>query len=324
VSGSAAATVLLTGATGFVGGYLHPALLRAGLAVRCLTRRPEEARLRWPGKDWVAGDVSDRGSLARALAGCDAAFYLVHGMSSGRPGWAEDELRWARGFAEAAGEAGLGRVVYLGGVAPSGAPSEHLRARLETGEALRAGPVPCLELRAGMIVGTGSASWTIVRDLAARLPAMVLPAWLLNRSEPVAVDDVVAALVAAARLPRPRSAAWDLPGPEVLSGEEILLRVAAVMGRRPVLLRVPFVSPSLSSHWIRLVTRADHRLAAELVEGLTSDLVSTGPAFWPEAGLPPPVRLEEAARRALAAEAGTLTSRARVLEALAGALTRRA
>ena len=153
---------------------------------------------------------------------------------------------------------------------------------------------------------------------------MVLPAWLMHRSEPVALDDVVAALVAATNFPVPRSEVWDLPGPEALSGNEILRRVAAVMGRRPVLFRVPFVSPSLSSHWIRLVTRADHRLAAELVEGLKSDLLATHSGFWAAAGLPAPIALEEAARRALAAERDHLPLRSIVFEAIAGALSRRA
>jgi uncharacterized protein YbjT (DUF2867 family) len=192
--------VLLTGATGFIGQHLHPALVRAGHRVRCLTRSPERSRARWPDRDWVGGDVGEPKGLARAMEGCAAACYLVHGMAAARPGWADEELRWAEDFAEAAGQAGVRRVVYLGGVAPRGEPSEHLRSRLETGEALRTGPVPCLELRAGMIVGAGSASWTIVRDLAARLPGMVLPAWLAHRSEPVAVDDVVAALVAGLRI----------------------------------------------------------------------------------------------------------------------------
>jgi len=313
--------VLLTGAGGFIGQHLHAPLAAAGWEVRCLTRRPEEARRRWPELSWAGGDVGDPPSLARALEGCTAAYYLVHGMASARPDWVDEELRWAEDFGEAAGAAGVGRIVYLGGVAPQGTPSEHLRSRLETGEALRTGPVPCLELRAGMIVGAGSASWTIVRDLAARLPAMVLPAWLAHRSEPVAVDDVVAALVAAGRLELPRSVWWDLPGPEALSGTEILLRVAAVMGRRPILLKVPLVTPRLSSHWIRLVTRADYGLARELVEGLTSDLVATRPGYWHAAGLPPPVVLEEAARRALAEEAGTMSLAGRLVEGLAGVLT---
>jgi uncharacterized protein YbjT (DUF2867 family) len=316
--------ILLTGATGFIGQNLHAPLLQAGFSVRCLTRRPGEARSRWPDHDWVGGDVGEPKGLARAMEGCTSAYYLVHGMASAKPGWADEELRWAEDFAEAAGQAGVRRVIYLGGVAPRGEPSEHLRSRLETGQVLRSGPVPCLELRAGMIVGAGSASWTIVRDLAARLPAMVLPAWLAHRSEPVAVDDVVAALAAGLRIALPASTWWDIPGPEALSGKEILLRTAAVMGRRPILLDVPLVTPRLSSHWIRLVTRADYGLARELVEGLTSDLLATRPGYWAAAGLPAPMALEEAARRALAAEAGTLALRGRLAEALAGLLTPRA
>ncbi len=316
--------VLLTGATGFIGQHLFPALVQAGHHVRCLTRRPDQSRARWPDRDWVGGDVGEPKGLARAMERCSTAYYLVHGMASARPGWADEELRWAEDFAEAAGQAGVRRVIYLGGVAPRGGPSEHLRSRLETGGVLRAGPVPCLELRAGMIIGAGSASWTIVRDLAARLPGMVLPAWLAHRSEPVAVDDVVAALVAGMRIELPGGTWWDIPGPEALSGKEILLRVAAVMGRRPILLDVPLVTPRLSSHWIRLVTRADFGLARELVEGLTSDLLATRPGYWVAAGLPAPIALEEAARRALAAEAGTLSLRGQIAEALAGLLTRRA
>jgi len=316
--------VLLSGATGFIGRRLRPRLAQAGYGVRCLTRRPEEARRSWPDGEWVGGDVGEPRSLARALEGCATAYYLIHGMAGARPGWADEELRWAEDFAEAAGAAGVQRVIYLGGVAPAGTPSEHLRSRLETGEVLRAGPVPCLELRAAMIAGAGSASWTIVRDLAARLPAMVLPSWLAHRSEPVAVDDVVAALVAGMRLELPQSTWWDLPGPEALSGKEILLRAAAVMGRRPLLLDIPLVTPRLSSHWIRLVTRADFGLARELVEGLTSDLLARRPGYWAAAGLPPPLALEEAARRALADEARTLTPGGQLAESLARLFTRRA
>jgi uncharacterized protein YbjT (DUF2867 family) len=271
----------------------------------------------------VVGDLGDARTLPAALEGCEAAFYLVHGMGAHRPGWAEEERRWARDFAQAAQAAGVRRIIYLGGVAPQDPPSDHLQARLDTGEALRSGPVPCLELRAGMIIGAGSTSWTIVRDLAARLPAMVLPAWLAHRSEPVAVEEVVAALVAGLRLDLPESTWWDIPGPEALSGTEILLRVAAVMGRRPLLLRVPLVTPRLSAHWIRLVTRADYAVARELVAGLTSDLEATRPGFWEAAGLPPPMSLEAAAQRALAAEAGSIPLAGRLAEALAGFLTPR-
>lgn len=316
--------MLLTGATGFIGRRLFHGLGADGWAVTCLTRRPEAARRAFPDRLWVGGDAEDGEALARAMDGCQVAFYLIHGMGELKPGWVEREVATAERFAKAAARAGLERIVYLGGVAPAGPPSPHLQARLETGLALRAGPVPCTELRAAMIVGAGSASWTIVRDLAARLPAMVLPAWLSHRSEPVAVDDVVAALVRAARLPWPGSDCWDLPGPEALSGEEILLRVAACMGRKPLLLHVPFVTPKLSSHWIRLVTRTDHRLAAELVEGLTSDLLATRPGFWQAAHLPAPLRLEDAAAKAMAEESDQLSRGARLVEALAGLLMRRA
>ena len=316
--------VLLTGATGFIGKNLYRPMEAAGYYVRCLTRKLDEAQGLWPDRQWVRGDIGDPSTLPAAMEGCDFAFYLVHGMGSHRPGWAEEELRWARNFARAAQQAGVSRIVYLGGVAPQGTPSEHLLSRLNTGEALRAGQVPCLELRAGMIIGAGSASWTIVRDLAARLPAMVLPAWLEYRSEPVAVDEVLAALLAGLRIELPESTWWDIPGPEALSGREILLRVAAVLGRKPILMKVPLVTPRLSSHWIRLVTRADYTVARELVEGLTSDLLATRRGFWDEAGLPLPMALEEAVHRALAAEAGTMAFAGRLAESIAGFLTPRA
>jgi uncharacterized protein YbjT (DUF2867 family) len=314
--------LLLTGATGFIGSRLHDRLSANGWQVRCLTRDVDKARAAAPTRDWVPGDVRDEASLDRALSGCQTAFFLVHGMADLSPGWVEREITTARQFSAAAARAGLERVLYLGGVEPQGEASDHLHARLETGRVLRGGSVPCVELRAAMIVGTGSASWTIVRDLAARLPAMVLPHWLSHRSEPVAVDDVVQALMRATELPVTESVVWDLPGPEALSGTEILLRVAALRQQRPFVVRVPFVSPRLSSHWIRLVTRADYRLAAELVQGLTHDLIATHRGFWASAGLPDPIPLEEAARRAFASE-GEPSSGARVVESVARALSRK-
>jgi len=319
--GRVVARALLTGATGFIGTHLYSPLTDDGFTVRCLTRKAARARQLFPEREWVEGDTHDRAALARALEGCNVAFYLVHGMSDTTPGLVEREREAAETFASAAEGAGVERIVYLGGVEPAGEPSNHLRARLETGQLLRAAKVPCLELRASMSVGSGSASWTIVRDLAARLPAMVLPAWLGHRSEPVAVEDVVAALTAAARLPLRESAAWDLPGPEALSGIQILLRIAALMDRRPFIFRVPFVTPRLSSHWIRLVTRADYHLAAELVEGLTSDLLARGAGFWELSGLPAPRTLERAALAALEEDARKLTRSRRLLERFSKLLT---
>jgi uncharacterized protein YbjT (DUF2867 family) len=297
--------VLLTGATGFVGRALWPALTAAGYAVRGATREAPRARARWPGRSWVPADLETGGGVAEALAGCGAAYYLVHGMGGRAADFRAREVAAARRFAAAAAAAGVERVVYLGGVAPAGPPSEHLRSRLEVGEALRDGAVPALELRASMIVGAGSASWRIVRDLAARLPAMVLPRWLRSRTQPVAVDDAVAALVAGLTVPLDRSAAFDLPGPQTLTGRAILEQTAGVLGlRRPRVVEVPLLSPWLSSQWVRLVTRADWSVARELVLGLTSDLVARDERYWSAIGREERVPFARAAAAAVAAEGG--------------------
>jgi uncharacterized protein YbjT (DUF2867 family) len=294
-------TILLTGATGFVGSALYPVLARRG-AVRCLTRDAARARGRWPHIQWVEGDVTGASAGARALEGCGAAFYLVHSIGEGR-GFRGREVEAARRFAEAAGRAGVRRIAYLGGVAPSGRASEHLKSRLEVGEALRAGPVLTVELRASMIIGYGSVSWLIVRDLAARLPVMVLPRWLRSCTEPVAIDDVTVALDRALDVPLDRSAWFDIPGPEVLSGEQILLETARAMGLPPPRrVAVPVLTPQLSSLWIRFVTRAPWSVAHELVLGLGSDLMSHDDRFWRMIGHERRLPFHEAARRALEAE----------------------
>src|SRR5512140_3049373 len=221
-------SLLLTGATGFVGGAVRPALLRDGWRVRCLTRHADRAREREPGFDWVQGDMADPASVAQALDGCHAALYLVHGIGEGAD-YHRREVIAASSFAKAAAAAGVERIVYLGGVAPAGAGSDHLRSRLDVGEALRAGSVRAIELRASMIVGHGSLSWLIVRDLAARLPVMVLPRWMKSRTQPVAIDDVVVALVRALDLPLTANAWFDTPGPDTLSGKEILEETARVL-----------------------------------------------------------------------------------------------
>ena len=296
--------LLLTGATGFVGRAVRPALARAGWRVRCLTRDAERARARTPGLDWVEGDVGDPNSCARALDGCSAALYLVHGIGEGA-GYHERERAAASTFVAAAARAGVGRLVYLGGVAPprGGAGSEHLRSRLDVGAALRAGPVETIELRASMIVGFGSLSWLIVRDLAARLPVMVLPRWLKSRTQPIAIDDVVIALQRALDLPPAASAWFDLPGPVTLSGREILEETARIMGlHRPRMIEMPLLSPHLSSLWVRFVTRAKWSVAREVVVGLTQDLLATDDRFWRLIDHPNRLAFADAARRALDAE----------------------
>jgi uncharacterized protein YbjT (DUF2867 family) len=317
--------VLLTGAAGFVGSRLWPALQAAGLRVRCVSRDAVRAARRWPERDWAQADLTNAGDLDRVLSGCRVAYYLVHSMGDQAGNFRVREVALAEAFAAAAARAGLERIVYLGGVAPKGPPSEHLRSRLEVGQALRAGLVPTIELRAGMIVGTDSTSWLIVRDLAARLPVMVLPRWMRSRSQPVAVDDVVVALLRAHQVLLTASAWYDLPGPEVLSGRQTLERAALALGfRRPLMLDVPFLSPALSSHWIRLVTRADWSVARELVLGLTHDLVAADDRYWHLIGHAQRLPFEEAARRALSEECGRgqMSGLERRLEAAVARLVR--
>jgi uncharacterized protein YbjT (DUF2867 family) len=289
--------VLLTGATGFVGSHLWPALEGSGYTVRGLTRDARKARDRWPHREWAEGDVESGEGLKGALEGCAAAYYLVHGME--RPGYRSRDRDAALGFAAAAAEAGISRIIYLGGIAPQRESSEHLASRLEVGEILRSGAVPALELRASMIVGAGSLSWWIVRDLAARLPMMVLPRWLSSRTEPLALEDLVVALVAGLSVPLSESASYDVPGPEVLTGRDILVRTACVLGLRPpLMINVPFLTPWLSSQWVRFVTRADWSVAREIVLGLREDIVSRDDTYWRTIGHPDRRALEDAERGA--------------------------
>ena len=293
--------VLLTGATGFVGRAVYPALVASGAIVRCATRDAGRAAKRWPDRDWVTADVSNRESTARALEGCDAALYLVHGMASPDGDFHQEEVAQAETFLRAAESAGVRRIVYLGGVVAGGDDaSEHLRSREAVGETLRSGGVSTIELRASMIIGHGSLSWLIVRDLAARLPLMVLPRWLKSRTEPVAIDDIVAALLGALDAQVEHSAWFGVPGPDILSGREILERTAdALCARRPLMIQVPLLSPQLSSHWVRFVTRADWSVAREVVVGLTEDLLSPDANFWRLIGHTQLLDFDESARRAL-------------------------
>jgi uncharacterized protein YbjT (DUF2867 family) len=298
--------VLILGATGFVGHRLAEVLERSGVRVVGTSRNPAQARRAMPGRTFLRVDVGDFESVRSAMEGCDAAYFLVHGMADGK-GYEEREALEAENVARAAAEAGLERIVYLGGPRPHHhAPSRHLRSRLRTGEILREGQVPALELRATMIIGGGGESWRIVRDLAARLPAMLLPKWLESRSEPVAIVDVVFALAKALEIPLEASRALDLPGPEILSAAEMLARTAGLMNSAPPMIRVPVITPRLSSYWIRLVTRANPHVATELVEGLRFDLISEGPSFWDLAPEHERMGFDQAARLALAEEEQTV------------------
>jgi uncharacterized protein YbjT (DUF2867 family) len=247
--------------------------------VRGITRDRAGAERRWPELAWVEADLADDDAVVAALRGCAVAYYLVHSIGE-RGDYRRREVAAARG--------------------PT---SEHLASRLEVGEALRAGPAAAVELRAGMIVGDGSLSWRIVRDLAARLPVMLIPRWMLSRMEPVAIDDVVAALVGAQTVELRSSTVYDLPGPERLSGREIVERTADALGlMRPAIVRVPVLSPGLSAHWLRLVSGVDYRAARQLVLGFTADLLAENDDYWDQIGHTALVPFGEAAWRALRAE----------------------
>lgn len=294
--------IVVAGASGFVGSLLVARLRALGREVRCGTRDPARARRLQPHLPWVRLDVDEPASMEAALLGASALVYLVHQMRGHHADLDQTEVAAAKRVVAAAERAQLRRIVYLGGPQPPGVPSPHLAARLATGACLRAGRVPAIELRAGMIVGAGSESWTIVRDLALRLPLMVLPTWLERRSEPIGIDDVVTAVVHALDLPLSASAVYDLPGPEALSGRDLLRRIAGQAGFRATMIQLPLLTPSVSSHWIRLVTRADYGIARQLVAGLTTDLVALGPTFWDRCPELPRTTLDDAIRRALLAE----------------------
>jgi uncharacterized protein YbjT (DUF2867 family) len=315
--------LLLTGATGFVGQCVHPALVQAGWDVRCASRDGAERARKEPDKSWVTFDVEQGETVEAALEGVKAVAYLIHSM--GQQGDFEAKERaCAETFLRSAEKAGVKRIVYLGGVAPAGEPSKHLRSRLRTGELLRGGSVPTIELRAGMIIGEGGLSWRMVRDLSARLPFMILPSWLQNLSQPIAIDDVVFALVRAFELPPDIRGVFDLPGPETMTGEEILRRISKLLGVRPYTVRVPVLTPRLSSYWLKLVTRADLGIAQELVEGLTSDLVARNESFARFTPERPPTPFDVAAARALVADEPQLGFSTRALEWTVQRLARRA
>jgi uncharacterized protein YbjT (DUF2867 family) len=272
---SASRTLLLTGATGFVGRHLDAALQATDWKVRRATRNREKAEQ--PG--WVHLDVEQPETIEPALEGSDAAVYLIHSIDDSDD-YPEREARAAEAFRSAAERAGVRRIVYLGGVAPKARASRHLQSRIHTGEILRSGHCSTIELRASMVIGAGGSSWMMVRDLAARLPAMLLPRWLRYSSWPVWIEDVVIAIIEALDLPLEGSAWFDLPGPERMTHADLLSRVAKSMGKDPTLVGVPVITPTLSSYWIALVTRADLALARELVQGLQSDLDPSGEVFW--------------------------------------------
>ena len=270
VTGMDPHVVLLTGATGYIGGRLLPRLEEGGRSVRCLARRPESVTPRRATTEVVRGDCLDEASLDRAFAGVRSACYLVHSMAAG-PHFAELDRRAATNFGRAAARAGVRRIVYLGGLADSiHALSTHLKSRAETGEALKAGGVPVIEFRASIVIGAGSLSFEMIRALVERLPVMLCPRWVDTLTQPIAIDDVVGYLAAALDLPEGESRVFEIGGSEVVTYGGIMREYARLRGLRRVLLPVPVLTPRLSGLWLALVTPAQARVGRALVEGLKS------------------------------------------------------
>jgi uncharacterized protein YbjT (DUF2867 family) len=268
---------LVTGASGYIGGRLVPELLAAGYPARCMARDPGKLSDRpWSGEvEVAAADAMDPAAVRRALDGAGVAYYLIHSLGTGAS--FEQRDRDAAGiFAAAAASAGVQRIVYLGGIVsgPAGGLSPHLRSRAEVGEILLASGVPTAALQAAVIIGSGSASFEMLRYLTERLPAMVTPKWVGTRIQPIAVHDVLRYLVGSASLPRSVSRRFDIGGPDVLTYAEMMRRYSDVAGLRPrVLLPVPLLTPRLSSLWVGLVTPVPSGLARPLVESLRNEVV---------------------------------------------------
>ncbi|MEV4427826.1 SDR family oxidoreductase [Streptomyces sp. NPDC049602] len=275
------ALCLVTGASGYIGGRLVPELLDAGYRVRCLARHPDKLRdFPWADRvETVRGDVTVAESLREAFAGVDVAYYLVHSMSSTARFEDADRLA-ARTFAAEARAAGVRRIVYLGGLVPSGVPegelSPHLRSRTEVGRILLDSGVPTAVLRAAVVIGSGSASFEMLRYLTERLPVMVTPSWVGTRVQPIAVRDVLRYLTGSAGLPAGVNRTFDIGGPDVLTYREMMVRYAEAAGlRRRLIVPVPVLTPRLSSEWIGLVTPVPASLARPLTESLRHEVVCT-------------------------------------------------
>jgi len=261
--------VLLTGASGYIGGRLLKALESAGWPVRCLARRPEYLRSRVSSSTEVLqADCLDRNSLTPAMAGVHTAYYFVHSMGS--PGKFEEEDRQAaQNFADAAREQGIRRIVYLGGLGTHDQTlSAHLRSRHEVADILRSSGVPTIEFRASIVIGSGSVSFEMIRALVQRLPVMICPRWVAVKAQPIAVEDVIAYLVEVLALPVDRSAVFEIGGPDQVSYGDIMREYARQCGLRRWMIPVPILTPRLSSLWLGLITPIYARIGRKLVDSM--------------------------------------------------------
>jgi uncharacterized protein YbjT (DUF2867 family) len=294
--------ILLTGATGYVGGRLLEALEQRGERVRCVARRPDYLRPRvGTGTEVVGGDVLDPASIAAALEGVHTAYYLVHSMASAGDFETRDREAAER-FAGAAAAAGVRRIVYLGGLGHGAHLSSHLASRQETGRVLRESPVPTIEFRASIVIGSGSLSFEVLRALVDRLPVMTTPRWVRSPAQPIAIEDVVDYLVAALDLPPGTgSRVYEVGGADVVSYAGLMREYARQRGLRRLILPVPVLTPGLSSLWLGLITPVYARVGRALIEGLRNPTTVRDPAALRDFAVRPR-GVREAVARALANE----------------------
>lgn len=265
-------TVLVTGATGFIGGRLVNSLLQDGFRVRCLVRKKSSAL---PAQaQQVEGDLLEVSTVPEAMKGIDTAFYLVHSMAGKRAGFEERDRNAAGNFSVAADKAHVRRVIYLGGLGDVTANlSEHLASRLEVANILRSGRFSTTVLRAAVIIGAGGASYEMIRFLVERLPVMITPRWVSTRCQPIAVNDVVRYLVGCIRDEDTAGQVFDIGGPEILSYREMMERFARISGHVNFIVPVPFLTPRLSSYWVGLFTPVKPSISMPLIEGLKNEVI---------------------------------------------------
>ncbi len=293
---------LVFGASGYIGTHLVPCLAARGMSVRAAARRRAALEARgWPDTvEIVAADAQQPATLAAALEGVDVAWYLVHSMAAGAD-FPRLDRQAAENFRDAAAKAGVKRIVYLGGLQPAGDASAHLASRGETGDILRAGPVPVTEVRAGIIIGPGSAAFEVIRDLVFHLPVLLTPRWVRSHSQPIALDNVLEYLARLPDFPEAAGAIYDVGGPEVLTYEQLMRDFAGLVGRSPLIVPVPVLTPQLSSYWLNFVTAVPTNVARALIDGLEHDVLADDAAI--RALIPLELRTyRDAARDALALE----------------------
>ncbi len=270
-------TILLTGATGYVGRHLLRALEGKGHKVRCLARRPESLQGRaGEGVEVVRGDVLDADTLAPAVRGVETAYYLVHSMG-GTGGFEEDDRRAARNFGQAARKAGVRRVIYLGGLASGEQLSSHLASRIEVGNILRESGVPVVEFRASVIIGAGSLSFDMIRALVEKLPVMITPRWVRTMAQPIYINDVVEYLTGALDLSHGAGEVFEIGGADRASYKDIMDEYARQRGLRRAMIPVPLLTPWLSSLWLALVTPVLAKVGRKLIEGVANESVVNDP-----------------------------------------------